>query len=301
MPQAKANGILIEYETFGEETNPPLVLIQGLGSQMIYWPEDFCRDLATSGRYVVRFDNRDVGLSSKMELAGIPDIDHLQSLMQAGQPVEIPYHLEDMAADTVGLMDALEIERAHVCGISMGGMIAQTMAVEFPRRMLSLISLESTTGNPELPPPRPGVGEALLEPAPAERGGYIAYTVNLNRLFAGESAHYDPRVMEAMAGLAFDRCYYPEGLVRHYAAIRVSGNRRKAMARIGVPTLVIHGDADTLLTMEHGVDTAEAIPNAHLSITVGLGHGTAYPSLWNEIVTVMADYMNKVESSCEQT
>jgi pimeloyl-ACP methyl ester carboxylesterase len=296
MPHAKANGLHIEYETFGEPNSPAIVLIEGLGSQMIYWPEDFCHQLAASDRYVVRFDNRDVGLSSKIDEGGLPDIGVVRSLIQSGLSAEIPYRLEDMAADTVGLMDALEIEKAHICGISMGGMIAQTMAIEYPRRMLSLISLASSTGSPKLPPPRPGVGEALLEPAPAERDGYIAYMVKLNRLFAGDSHCYDPKIQEAMAAVAFDRCYYPEGLVRQYAAIMVSGNRRAALTKICVPTLVIHGEADTLLSIEHGLDTVAAIPNAQLSIIAGLGHGTAYPDLWGQMVAEMAEFMAHVES-----
>jgi pimeloyl-ACP methyl ester carboxylesterase len=296
MPEVKTNGLTIAYETFGDPSHRSLVLIEGLGSQMIFWPAALCRQLAASHHYVVRFDNRDVGLSSKMEGTGLPDILQLRAQLRAGKPLEVPYLLLDMAADTLGLMDALRIEKAHVCGISMGGMIAQTMAIMSPRRMLSLISLESTTGASDLPPPRPGVGEALLEPAPADREGFIAYSVNLNRLFAGGSDYYDPSIMAAKAAAAYDRCYYPDGIVRQYAAIMASGSRREELADVAVPTLVVHGDADTLLPWEHGQDTANAIRGARLVLINGLGHGTAYPGLWEQMAAVMVEHMLAVEA-----
>ena len=295
MAQVKTNGISIEYESFGDPAHRPLILIAGLASQMVSWPDVFCRRLAGRGYRVVRFDNRDVGLSSKIEGAGEPDFVHIQKALQAGEPVNVPYRLSDMAADTAGLMDTLNLPRAHVCGISMGGMIAQTMTIEMPARLISMISLSSTTGAPGLPPPKPGVGEALLEPAPPDRSGFIAYMVGLNQLFAGESEAYDAQTQEAMAARAYDRCFYPEGIPRQYAAIMASGSRRQALAGIDVPTLVIHGEADTLLPLAHGQDTADAVPGARFATVKGLGHGTAYPGLWDEMITLVVDHMAGID------
>ena len=164
MPSAAANGIQIEYETFGDSSGRPLLLIIGLGAQMIHWDDDLCKDLASRGHYVIRFDNRDVGLSTKFEKAGVPNLPEVFGKLLRGEKVEPPYTLDDMADDAVGLLDALKIRRAHICGMSMGGMIAQTMTIRHPARVLSLISIYSTTGNPESPPGKAGNHSAYYCP-----------------------------------------------------------------------------------------------------------------------------------------
>lgn len=295
MAKAQANGIQIEYETFGERNHSPLVLIQGLSCQLVVWPEDFCQTLAGMGYYVIRFDNRDVGLSSKMEDASPPDFARIHLSLKDGAPISVPYTISDMAADTLGLMNCLDIGKAHVCGVSMGGMIAQTMAIENPQRFLSLTSFQSTTGAPDLPPPRPGVWETLMKPAPAERESFITYFVELNRLLSSGSEYYDPKVQAEMSALSYDRCFYPAGVPRQYAAILASGSRRESLGNVRIPSLVLHGELDALLPWEHGQDTARAIPYSKLFFINGLGHGTAYPGLWNDIIAAMDAHMQDAE------
>ena len=303
MPTARANGIDIAYETFGKSGNRPLILIMGIGSQMVTWPTAFCEKLAAAGHRVVRFDNRDAGLSTKLDDAGIPNIWEVIAAVQAagGGPLargqaNVPYLLSDMAADTVGLMDALRIKKAHICGLSMGGMIAQTMAIEHQDRVQSLISMESTTGEPSLPGAKPEVNEVLLKLPPQEREAYIRHMLHLHRLFAGDSAQYDEATQRELSALSYDRSFYMAGFARQFAAIVASGGRRKALASVRVPTLVIHGADDTLFPREHGQDTADAIKGARFLLVPGLGHGTAYPGLWDEIVAAIAAHTKAAEA-----
>ena len=296
MPTARANGIEIVYETFGNSGNPPLILIMGIGSQMVTWPMAFCEKLAKAGHFVVRFDNRDVGLSTKLDDVGIPNIWEVIAAVEAGGQVNVPYRLSDMAADTVGLMDALKIKKAHICGLSMGGMIAQTMAIEHQDRVQSLISMESTTGEPGLPGASPEIREVLLKLPPREREAYIQYMVLVHRLFAGNSTKYDEATQRELSALSYDRSSYIAGFARQFAAIVASGGRKKALASVRVPTLVIHGADDTLFPREHGVDTADAIKGARFLLVQGLGHGTAYPGLWDEIVAAIAAHTKAAEA-----
>jgi pimeloyl-ACP methyl ester carboxylesterase len=296
MPIAHANGIEIAYETFGNSGNRPLILIMGIGSQMVTWPVAFCEKLAKAGHRVVRFDNRDVGLSTKLDDAGIPNIWEVVAAVQAGGQVNVPYTLSDMAADTVGLMDALKIKKAHICGLSMGGMIAQTLAIEHQDRVTSLISMESTTGEPGLPGAKPEVREVLLKLPPREREAYIRHMVHVHRLFAGNSTKYDEATQRELSALSFDRSSYIAGFARQFAAIVASGGRRKALASVRVPTLVIHGADDTLFPREHGQDTADAIKGARFLLVPGLGHGTAYPGLWDEIAAAIAAHTKEAEA-----
>src|SRR5262245_46093308 len=181
MPNIQANGINIEYDSFGKTSDEPVLLIMGLGSQMIFWHEEFCRMLADNGHYVIRFDNRDIGLSTKFEAAGVPNILELMSARVMGQPVQVAYTLDDMADDCVGLLDGLGIERVHLCGASMGGMIAQTVAIRHPSRVKSLTSIMSTTGELHLPQVKPEVLSVLLEPIPTDREGAIQRGVRVFR------------------------------------------------------------------------------------------------------------------------
>jgi pimeloyl-ACP methyl ester carboxylesterase len=268
----------------------------GIGSQMVTWPVAFCEKLAKAGHFVVRFDNRDVGLSTKLDDAGIPNIWEVIAAVQAGSQVNVPYTLSDMGADTVGLMDALKIKKAHICGLSMGGMIAQAIAIEHQDRVISLISMESTTSEPGLPGASPEVREVLLKLPPQEREAYIQHMVLVHRLFAGDSTQYEEAAQRELSALSYDRSSYIAGFARQFAAIVASGGRRKALASVRVPTLVIHGADDTLFPREHGQDTADAIKGAKFLLVPGLGHGTAYPGLWDEIVAAVAAHTKAAEA-----
>lgn len=294
MPRVHANGIEIEYDTFGEPEDRALILIMGLSCQLVAWPEGFCEKLATKGHFVIRFDNRDVGLSSKLDDLGVPDIFEILAAAQEGKVLESPYSLSEMAADTVGLMDALNIEKAHVCGSSMGGMIAQMMAIEYPRRIISLISMQSSTGDPGLPEAGPQAMEAMVAPPPMERDAYIQHMADVYRAFAGGSDKYDERLQNEISASSYDRSFYLMGFTRQLAAILACGSRKDALAAIEVPTLVIHGSHDALLPLAHGKDTAEAVPGAKLVIIQGLGHGMVYPVLWDEIIETIAAHTASV-------
>jgi len=268
MPRARANGIEIEYETHGDPGGRPLVLVRGLSTQLIHWDAAFCRGLVDRGHFVVIFDNRDVGLSTWFDEAGVPDLAALLS----GRELDLAYGLDDMAGDTVGLMDALGLESAHVMGISMGGMIAQTAAIRHPARVRSLVSVMSSTGARELPPPAPEALEALVTPAPAERAAYVEHTVRTQRIIGSPGFPFEEARESEVAVRAFDRAFHPAGAARQLAAVQTHGDRRAALGGLAVPALVIHGSGDPLIPPEHGRDTAAAIPGAELRIIEGMGH-----------------------------
>jgi pimeloyl-ACP methyl ester carboxylesterase len=293
MPSVTANGIQIEYETFGERASPTLLLITGLGGQLIFWDEELCEHLAQRGHFVIRYDNRDVGLSSKLEEAGVPDVMRTIGALMQGEAIKAPYTIEDMAEDAVGLLDALGIEKAHLCGMSMGGMIAQTVAIRHPRRISSLISIYSTTGNPDLLQPKPEAMEFLLTPPPEGREANIEYTLKLFRTIAGSGFPFDEKWHRMMAVQAYDRAFYPQGVARQLAAILAQGNRKAALASISVPTLVIHGTDDPLVPVECGKDTAEAVPGAELKIIDGMGHDLPHGGAWPQIINAIVDHTHK--------
>ncbi len=267
----KVGEVDITYDTFGDPANPPMLLIMGLSSQMIFWDEAFCRELATQGYWVIRFDNRDVGLSTKFREAGVPDLMELMMKVQQGEAVEAPYTLLDMAADAIGLLDALEIDAAHIVGASMGGMITQIIAIHYPERVRTMTSIMSSTSNPELPQPEPEAISILITPPPPNRDEYIEYSVKTWKFLNGELS-FDEDYIRKRSGRAYDRNYYPEGSGRQMAAILASGSRKEELRSVKVPTLVIHGDADPLVPVEGGKETAEVIPNAELMIIEGMGH-----------------------------
>lgn len=292
MTKAKTNNIEIEYDTFGTSSGKPLLLIMGLGSQMIVWPEEFCEALVKKGFYVIRYDNRDIGLSTKFTEAGVQNIMKVINAAQKGEKINSPYTLNDMADDAVGLLDHLKIEKAHICGASMGGMIAQTVAIRHPKRVLSLVSIMSSTGNPDLPQPKPQAMQALLTPAPKEREAYIKHIVNVGRILYGSGFPYDEELRKKFAGQAYDRSFYPDGLNRQLIAIMASGSRKSALQSVKVPTLVIHGGDDPLVPLEGGKDTANSIPNAKLLIIEGMGHSLP-PETWPQIVDAITTNAKK--------
>jgi pimeloyl-ACP methyl ester carboxylesterase len=287
MPTAEANGIELEYEEFGDRSARPLLLIMGLGAQMVFWREDFCTQLAARGHRVIRFDNRDVGKSSKLDHLGVPDPGAALEAARLGHPVQAPYSLSDMAADAVGLLDALRIDKAHVVGASMGGMIAQAIAIGHPSRVRSLTSIMSTTGNPDLPRPKPEAMAALLSPQPAAREESIERAVFIFRTIGSPGFPFDEADVRACAALSYDRGFSPEGTARQLIAILAAGSRKEALQSMKVPTLVIHGKDDPLVPVEGAIDTAAAIPGAELMIIEGMGHDLPRMA-WSRIVDAIS-------------
>ncbi len=289
MPNATANGIQIEYDTFGDDNSPPLLLIMGLGAQMIGWREEFCRMLADGGLYVIRFDNRDIGLSAKFEWLGIPDT---LAAAATGKRIEFGYTLDDMADDAVGLLDALGIEKAHICGASMGAAITQTIGFRHPSRALSLIPIMGTTGNSKLPPPDPEALAMLFAPAPGKRDAYIDHRVKTWKILWG-SLPFDEEEIRNRSAMEFDRSYYPQGTARQLMAVLAHGNRKSRLAGVTAPTLVIHGVEDPLVPVEAGKDTADAIPGAELLLIEGMGHCLP-KEVWPQITdAVVSHAMNR--------
>jgi pimeloyl-ACP methyl ester carboxylesterase len=287
MPTAEANRIKIEYDEFGERSGRPPLLIMGLGAQMILWQDDFCTQLASRGHRVIRFDNRDVGKSSKFDHLGVPSIMEALTARRLGRPVPAPYSISDMAADAVGLLDALRIDKAHIVGASMGGMIAQTMAIQYPSRVRSLTSIMSSTGNPDLPPAKPEAMAALLTPQPTTREESIERAVFVFRHICSPGFPFDEAEVRACAALSYDRGFSPEGTARQLVAVLASGSRKEALKSVNVPTLVIHGKDDPLVPVEAAHDTAATIPGAELLIIDGMGHDLPR-ALWPRIVDAIS-------------
>lgn len=294
MAQVDSNGIQIEYETFGRPDSPALLLIIGLAGQLIDWDEALCKQIAQRGHYVIRFDNRDAGLSTKKDGAGVPDIMKTIEALIKGEPVNPPYTIEDMADDAVGLLDALAIEKAHICGMSMGGMIAQTIALNYPERVLSLISIYSRTGDPEEPQPKPEAMGVLLTPPPVDRKAYIEFGINLFNTISGPGFPYDQEWLRDHVAKEYDRSFCPEGAARQLVAILAQKNRKPALSSISTPTLVIHGTDDPLIKVECGKNTAAAIQGAKLMIIDGMGHDLPHGGAWPQIVDAIVEHTIKV-------
>ena len=295
MPRAVANKwetlpIELEYDTFGDKNDPALVLIMGFGAQMVAWHEDFARMLADRGHFVVRFDNRDVGLSTKLDGVSV-DSNAVVTAALLEQPIPpTPYSLSDMAADVVGLMDHLGIQKAHIMGASMGGMIAQVFAIEHPTRTASLISVMSMPGEPETMESTPEAMAALMSIPPTDRAGFIEHSLVYQ---AFQSKKYrDAALSRANAARDFDRSFYPEGSPRQLAAIYASGRRTEALAALKVPTLVIHGNDDTLIAPGAGKRTAAIISGAQLVLVDDMGHDIPQP-LWGFIVDTISRFTLK--------
>jgi pimeloyl-ACP methyl ester carboxylesterase len=268
MPDVTANGLTIEYETTGDPDRPAILLVMGLGAQLVYWPDEFCQALAARGFHVIRYDNRDVGLSTKTE-GPPPDV---MAALQ-GDTSQATYTLVEMAADGIGLLDALGVGAAHVVGVSMGGMIAQNMAIHHPDRVLSLCSIMSTpNGDMSSDPASPEANAVLLRPPPRSRDEAVAQALEGARVVGSPGFAVDEDQIRARAALSYDRCFYPLGISRQLCAIIATGDWRPSLAKLEVPTLVIHGGADPLVRPSWGRATAEAIPGAELLIVDGMGH-----------------------------
>lgn len=288
MAFASNGDVEIYYETFGVPTEPALLLISGLGSQCVNYRVELCERLAALGYFVIRFDNRDVGLSSKMDELRFNVNDGDPSLANGRQPRR-SYLLSDMARDGLAVLDVLNISRAHVVGASMGGMIAQTMAIEHPERVLTLTSFMSTTGDPDVGRPTERARELLYGPRSTDRESYVAAQLERAKVW-GSPACFDEEFRTAVAREAFDRNFCPAGVGRHLAAIQASGSRTIALGALDVPTLVLHGDQDTLIDMSGGRRTAEAIPGARFVVIEGLGHDYP-PPYWDQLIRLLETHV----------
>lgn len=264
------SGIELCYDERGE--GPALVLVMGIGAQLVLWPEGLCDMFAARGFRVIRFDHRDVGLSTRLDHLPVPSVSRALMSIVTGLPSGAPYALEDMAGDVAGLLDVLEIERAHVFGVSMGGMIAQTMAITHPERLRSLTSMMSTTGKRGVLTTEPRALKALLSPPPRTKEEAIAQHVAFSRVVRGSGYEADEGAVAATAALAWERGSYPRGALRHLGAIAATGDRTARLKFVRTPTLVLHGTADPLMRPVGGELTARAIPDARLRWIEGLGH-----------------------------
>lgn len=302
MPEIAANGIRLAYDEFGVSKAPAILLIMGLGTQMIAWPVPFCQTLADHGFRVVRFDNRDIGLSTKFEKAAPVNVAAAFARALIGRQVNAPYKLDDMAADAVGLMDELGIDRAHIVGASMGGMIAQIVAAKYRDRARSLISIMSSSGDPKLPSGRPNAIAALLAPRPnpKNRERLIKHGMNIYRIIGSPGFPTSDMELRAKIEQAADRSYYPAGVGRQMVAILASGSRVDLLRTIDTPTLVLHGADDPLVPVEAGMDTAKQIPGARLKIIPGMGHDLA-PGLVPVLAAAIVDHCIAVDRRVQPT
>ena len=273
MPSISANAITIEYEDYGDKAAPPILLIMGLGAQLTLWPIEFVDALVARGFRVIRYDNRDVGLSTKFDDAGVPDMAALMMEVFIGGKPKTPYSLDDMAADATGLLDALGIARAHIVGASMGGMIAQLVAATAPDRTLSLTSIMSTTGNSAVPQAKPEAMAVLTNrPTSTDAATLVDFAIKASAIIGSPAYPANPERLRTRVLSDFQRSFSPMGAARQMAAIVAGGDRRARLASVTAPTLVIHGDADPLVPVEGGKDTAASIKDAELLIIPGMGH-----------------------------
>jgi pimeloyl-ACP methyl ester carboxylesterase len=279
---APTNGIELCYQEMGDPDGEPLLLVMGLATQMIAWDEEFCAMLAERGFRVVRFDNRDIGRSTKLREAGVPNM--LEMMVGRGKP---PYRLRDMAADTVGLMDHLGIDSAHLVGASMGGMIAQSVAIEHPERARSLVSIMSTTGSRRVGHPSYRTFGVLLGKRPREREAMIERVVKTFKVIGSPGYPFEEERVRELAARSYDRGHSAAGIARQLHAITASGDRTPGLRELDVPTVVIHGKSDVLVNPSGGRATAKAIPSARLKIVDGMGHDMPR-ALWPTFVEEIA-------------
>jgi len=280
---ARTNGVDLCYEIFGADDAEPMLLIMGLGAQMILWDDEFCREIAARGFRVIRFDNRDIGKSSKMTGGKPLKPLELLKLRFLKIPVDAPYRLRDMADDTIGLMDVLHIKSAHLVGASMGGMIAQEIAISYPQRVRSLTSIMSTTGNPKVPPPTREASAMLMAPPPKTKEEFFARFAQTWKVLRVGHFPLDEAKDRERAERVFARGLNPAGVGRQLRAILASGSRKERLHSVKAPTLVIHGTVDPLVRPEGGKDTAASIPGAKLMMVDGMGHAIPIP-MWPQII-----------------
>jgi pimeloyl-ACP methyl ester carboxylesterase len=294
---ARTNGIELCYEIFGADDAPPMLLIMGLGAQMIIWDDEFCQQLAARGFRVIRFDNRDIGESTKLSGGKRLTAIELLKLRFLGIPVTAPYKLSDMADDVIGLLDSLGIQSAHLVGASMGGMIAQELTLSHPDRVRSLTSIMSSTGNPKLPQPTREAAALLLRPPPATLEEYVARFKQTWKILRVGSFPLDEAKDRELATRIFARGLNLPGAARQLRAILASGSRKERLKSVKTPTLVIHGTVDPLIRPVAGKETAASIPGAKLMMIEGMGHALPIP-MWPRIIGAIADHAHGVKAGC---
>jgi pimeloyl-ACP methyl ester carboxylesterase len=275
MPRARVNGVTLEYELSGPREGRPLLMIHGVGAQLVRWPQGLCDRLAEAGFRLLRYDSRDVGLSTHMVDAPVPDLAEVSRDLRQGREPKLPYTLKDLAADAAGLLDAAELGPAHVLGVSLGGMVAQQLAIDHPDRVLSMAIVMSQSGNPAMPGTASQALAKLSEVAPdprRDREGYLRHQVELNRVLGSPDYPAQEQDLRAFASLAADRAYDPAGAARQLAAGRGAADRRTALGRLDVPTVVIHGADDPLIRAACGADIAASIRRAWFLTINGMGH-----------------------------
>jgi pimeloyl-ACP methyl ester carboxylesterase len=294
--QVSANGLQITYDSFGDPSHPVVMLIMGLGTQMIHWSEQFCQLLASNKLRVIRFDNRDIGKSTWLTDYPVPSTWDFISNSLFSKKVNAPYLLDDMADDTLALMDSLNIHKAHIVGASMGGMIAQCMALKSPNRVSSLTSIMSTTGNRSLPKAKIRVMAKLLKPLATEIEPHVAQSLGVWRMLHGEYFPFDRESVEKVIRYSVQRGVNPAGVARQLSAIIDSPDRTLGLQKLQIPSLIIHGDIDPLVPVECGIATAAAIPGATLKIMEGMGHTLPF-QLYPQIVEDIVELSNYVENA----
>lgn len=295
MSRVLGNNVEIEYECIGSSADPPLVFISGLGGQMTFWDKELCQGLAEQGLWVIRFDQRDSGLSTRFEQAHTPPV--LQMLLAAlqGEPVDAPYTLNDMANDAIGLLDALGVQAAHVVGLSLGGMIAQVVTLCHPSRVLTLTSIMSGAGDLHAMMGDPAALSAVFQPAAsADREANIERSVAMCRTFNHPSFPFEEERLRRWAAQAYDRSFYPEGTTRQILAIVASGSHQEQLQAIQQPVLVIHGSRDPLIPLAAGQSIARAVPAAELLVIEGLGHELPL-AVWPQVLGAIGRHTRKVQ------
>jgi pimeloyl-ACP methyl ester carboxylesterase len=288
MPRANNHGIEIEYDTIGDPSDEPLLLVMGFTAQMIAWDEKFCQALADKGYFVIRYDNRDCGLSSHLDGVLVDMAAVFSARMTGGDVPPVPYTLSDMADDGMAVLDALGIDRAHIVGASMGGMIVQTMAIEHPQRLRTVTSIMSMTGELDYGQAAPEAMAALMTPPPSDRAQAIEASVEGSKIFSSPR-YFDAARTREQAGESYDRAFYPEGAGRQMGAIVASGDRAEGLRGVNLPFLVIHGRADKLIGLSGGERTAELVPGANLVVLNDMGHDLPEP-LWPFVIDVIASH-----------
>jgi pimeloyl-ACP methyl ester carboxylesterase len=281
MAFAKNRSVEIYYETFGDQANPALLLINGLGSQCINFDVEFCERFVALGLFVIRYDNRDVGLSTKFNLV-LPDLFLVLEAVKDGVEPKVAYRLADMADDALAVLDALDIEKAHVAGWSIGGMIAQQLAIDHPDRLLTMTSNMSSTGDPDVGQSSPEALSIILGPSDIDRDSIIQRRLDLERVI-GSRTHFDPERVAKQTGDAYDRCFNLAGVARQLCAAVASGSRTSQLRHVTTPTLVMHGDVDNLIDISGGIRTAESVPGARFVVLEGMGHDLS-PFYWDQLV-----------------
>jgi pimeloyl-ACP methyl ester carboxylesterase len=288
-----SNNIHINFDSFGDKSDPAILLIMGLATQMIYWDEQFCKLLASQGYWVIRFDNRDNGKSTWLDPIPPPTSIALLKNALFKRPLGASYLLSDMMSDTVGLLDALDLESAHIVGASMGGMIAQEIAIRHPQRVKSLTSIMSTTGNRKLPKPSIAFSFKMLKPAPRDVDKAIAYGMHVWRLIQGHHYPFEQQKVLGLIKRALQRGFNPAGNTRQLAAILDSADRTEALNTLTVPSLILHGEDDPLVLVACGYATAKAIPNAKIKTYPGMGH-TIPSQLYDAITGQILEHIRAI-------